>query len=283
MNNTKKIRKIALYGKGGIGKSTIASNLTAALSYMNYNPAQVGCDPKADSVNTLVGGNFIPTISESIQKYGVTEDVIINSVYRGFNNVTAIEAGGPPPGQGCAGRGVLVALEYLEKFKIFEKFNNDFVVFDVLGDIVCGGFAQPIRQGFAEEIYIVTSAEYMALYAANNIAQSIRLFSLQGTGAKAAGIIHNKRNIESEDEIIIRFSALLGLPIIAEIPRSPLVQLSEQQGKTVIEAFDDSSQAEAYFQLAFNIIHNDNRFIPEEVDRSSIIKMLAEYSYMLIS
>ncbi|MEW5819557.1 MAG: nitrogenase iron protein NifH [Cyanobacteriota bacterium] len=276
-------RKIAIYGKGGIGKSTISSNLSAALSYMNYNPAQVGCDPKADSVNTLVGGNFIPTISENIQKYGLSENTIINSAYRGFNNVIAIESGGPPPGQGCAGRGVLVALEYIEKYHLFEIFNVDFVIFDVLGDIVCGGFAQPIRHGFANEIYIVTSAEYMALYAANNIAQSIRLFASQGIGAKAAGLIHNKRNIESEDIIIKSFSDLLDIPIVGDIPRSHIVQQSELQGKTVIEAFDKTDQAECYFQLAYNIINNKYRVIPKTVERDKIINLLNKYNHSLIS
>lgn len=273
------IRKIALYGKGGIGKSTISSNLTAALSYMDLNPAQIGCDPKADSVNTLVGGNFIPTISENVQKFGVSESTITNSVYRGFNNIIAAESGGPPPGQGCAGRGVLVALEYLEKYNIFDLFGIDFVIYDVLGDIVCGGFAQPIRQGFAQEIYIVTSAEYLALYAANNIAQSIRLFASQGISAKAAGIIHNKRNVEGEDELVENFADLLGIPFIGHIPRSNLVQQSEQLGKTVIEAFDDSTQAECYFQLAYNIVHNTKRVIPELVDRNSIIELINKFSH----
>ena len=276
-------RKIAIYGKGGIGKSTISSNLTAALSYMNFKPAQVGCDPKADSVNTLVGGNFIPTISDNIKSFGESESTIFNSIYRGFNNIIAVESGGPPPGQGCAGRGVLVALEYLEKYNVFDTFKVNFVIYDVLGDIVCGGFAQPIRQGYASEIYIVTSAEYMALYAANNIAQSIRLFSAQGIMARAAGIIHNRRNIQFEEEIIQNFADLLGLPLVGDIPRSDLVQRSEQQGKTVIEAFDDSTQAENYFQLAYNIIHNDYRLIPQNIERSQIIDLIGKYSNQCIS
>jgi nitrogenase iron protein NifH len=269
-----KIRKIAIYGKGGIGKSTISSNLTAALTYMNFSPAQVGCDPKADSVNTLIDGQFIPTLSDNIQQYGMMEETIKNSVYRGFNNAVLIEAGGPPPGQGCAGRGVLVALEQINKYRIFEKLKVDFVTYDVLGDIVCGGFAQPIRQGFAEEIYIVTSAEYMALYAANNIASSIRLYASQGLNARAAGIIHNKRNVEGENELVETFAGLLDLPVIAHIPRSEFVQKAEHQGKTVVQAFDDTDQAEAYFQLAYNIIHNPYRLIPEDVNRSSIIELL---------
>lgn len=272
------IRKIAIYGKGGIGKSTVSSNLTSALSYMGYRPAQVGCDPKADSVNTLLGGNFIPTISENIQNHGVSEETILNSIYRGHNHIIAVEAGGPPPGQGCAGRGVLVALEYLEKYTIFNKFNVDFVVYDVLGDIVCGGFAQPIRQGYSEEIYIVTSAEYMALYAANNIAHSINTFASQGLSAKAAGIIHNKRNVEGEDDLVEEFSRRIGVPLIAHIPRSGLVQKAEQEGMTVVNAFGDSDQAESYFQLAYNIIHNPVKVIPNALERKEILELLRKFS-----
>jgi nitrogenase iron protein NifH len=274
-----KVRRIAIYGKGGIGKSTISSNLTAALTYMNFNPAQVGCDPKADSVNTLVGGNFIPTLSENIQQFGLTKDTILNSIYRGFNNCIVVESGGPPPGQGCAGRGVLVALEQLNAFKIFDRFHCNFVTYDVLGDIVCGGFAQPIRQGFAEEIYIVTSAEYMALYAASNIAQSIKLFAEQGLSTRAAGIIHNRRNVEGEDQLVEKFAAKLGIPLICHINRSHDVQKSEMQGKTVIEALDNSQQAENYFQLAYNIIHNEIRVIPRSFARQELLKLLHQYTF----
>ena len=270
MNNHKNIRQIALYGKGGIGKSTISSNLTAALSGMGIKPAQIGCDPKADSVNTLMGDKFIDTISEITREYGNSEESIRKAICSGFNNILCMESGGPIPGQGCAGRGVLVALDLIRQYKIFEQHNIDLVVYDVLGDIVCGGFAQPIRHGFAEEVYIVTSGEYMSLYAANNIAFSIKQFAEQGLKVRVGGIIGNLRNTPNEKEIIENFAEKLKLPVIQMIPRSDCVQKAELQGKTVIEAFPDSEQAGVYFDLAHKILNNKDKFIPEPLSKQEI-------------
>ena len=267
-------RQIAIYGKGGIGKSTTASNITAALSCMGIQPAQIGCDPKADSVNTLMSGDFIDTISEITRQYGSCEESIIKAIHHGFNNILCIESGGPIPGQGCAGRGVLVALDLIRKYNVFQKYNIDIAVYDVLGDIVCGGFAQPIRHSYAEEVYIVTSGEYMALYAANNIASSIKLFAEQGLNVRLAGIIGNLRNVSNEEEIILEFAERLKVPIIQFVPRSDCVQKSELQGKTVIEAYPDSEQAGVYFKLAEKILNNQENFIPESVDRKELIELL---------
>ena len=274
MNNHKNIRQIALYGKGGIGKSTISSNLTAALTGISVKPAQVGCDPKADSVNTLMGGKFIDTISEITRELGNSEEVIQKAIYKGFNDILCIESGGPIPGQGCAGRGVLVALDLIRQNKIFEQHNIDLVVYDVLGDIVCGGFAQPIRHGFAEEVYIVTSGEYMSLYAANNIAFSIKQFAEQGLKVRVGGIIGNLRNTPNEKEIIENFAQRLKLPVIQMIPRSDSVQKSESQGKTVIESFPDSEQAKIYFELAEKILENKEKFIPEPLSKQELLGLI---------
>ncbi len=270
MQNQKKIRQIALYGKGGIGKSTISSNLTAALTGMGIKPAQIGCDPKADSVNTLMGGEFIDTISDITREFGNSEESIKKAVYKGFNDILCIESGGPIPGQGCAGRGVLVALDLIRQYKIFEQNNIDFALYDVLGDIVCGGFAQPIRHGFAEEVYLVTSGEYMALYAANNIAVSIKQFAEQGLNVRIGGIIGNLRNIPYEKEILKNFAENLKLPLIQIIPHSDFVQKSEYQGKTVIEAFPESKQAGIYTKLAGKILHNQDKFIPEPLTKQEM-------------
>jgi len=242
---------------------------------MNVKPAQIGCDPKADSVNTLLGGKFIDTISDITREFGNSQETISKAVYKGFNNILCMEAGGPVPGQGCAGRGVLVALDLIKQYGIFEKHDVDFAVYDVLGDIVCGGFAQPLRHGFAEEVYIVTSGEYMSLYAANNIAFSIKQFAEQGLKVRVGGIIGNLRNTEGEELIIENFADKLKLPVIQMIPRSDDVQKAESQGKTVIEAFSGSVQAEVYFELAHKILHNTDKFIPEPITKQGLIALLS--------
>lgn len=270
----KNIRQIALYGKGGIGKSTISSNLSAGLSNLGIKPAQVGCDPKADSVNTLMNGQFIETISEITGKYGNSEEALQKAIYQGFNNIMCIESGGPIPGQGCAGRGVLVALNLIRQYKIFERYNIDFALYDVLGDIVCGGFAQPIRHGFAEEVYIVTSGEYMALYAANNIAYSINQLAKQGLEVRVGGIIGNLRNTENEKEIIENFSNKIKVPLIQIIPRSDYVQKAESHGKTVIEAFPNSEQSNVYLALADKILENKDKYIPEPMSKQELVSLL---------
>lgn len=170
------MRKIAIYGKGGIGKSTTTSNLSAALSHMGYKVMQVGCDPKADSTKGLMGGKRIPTVLEQLRSKG-EELTLDDVVFRGYNGVLCVESGGPTPGVGCAGRGIISAFEKLADLEAFETYQPDIVIYDVLGDVVCGGFAMPIRDGYAREVFIVSSGEMMALYAANNIAQAVRNFA----------------------------------------------------------------------------------------------------------
>ncbi|NLF82871.1 MAG: hypothetical protein GX568_02665, partial [Candidatus Gastranaerophilales bacterium] len=203
--------------------------------------------------------------------YGSSEESLNRAIYRGFNNILCMESGGPAPGQGCAGRGVLVALDLIRKYKVFEKHNIDFAVYDVLGDIVCGGFAQPIRHAYAEEVYIVTSGEYMSLYAANNIASSIKLFAEQGLNVRLGGIIGNLRNLAGEGEIISAFAQRLDVPLIRLIPRSDYVQAAEIRGKTVVEAFPETSQADEYRKLAEIIADNKNLCIPNPMTREEVV------------
>ena len=251
-----KTKKIAIYGKGGIGKSTIVSNIAAAHS-KDKKVLVIGCDPKADTTRTLVGER-IPTVLDTlkIKKNTVTEDIL----YIGYNNVSCVESGGPEPGVGCAGRGVIVAMNLLERLGIFSK-DLDLIIYDVLGDVVCGGFAVPLRENFADEVYIVTSGEYMALYAANNICKGIK--KLKG---KFGGIICNCRGIDNELEIVHEFAERVNSRVIGVVPRSEIVQKSELDAKTVLEKFPDSKQAEIYRKLSNSININKDFTIPEPMD-----------------
>ena len=188
--------KIAVYGKGGIGKSTTTSNLSAALSKMGYKVMQIGCDPKSDSTKNLMNGQKIPTVLDQIKEKGSDAIELKDIVFRGFNDILCVEAGGPTPGIGCAGRGIITAFEKLEELGAYETYEPEIVLYDVLGDVVCGGFAMPIRGGYADYVLIVTSGEMMAMYAATNIASAIKNFGKRGY-AKLGGFIQNSRNVSS--------------------------------------------------------------------------------------
>ena len=260
------MKKIAIYGKGGIGKSTTVSNIAAAYPNLTF---VIGCDPKADTTRTLVGKR-IPTILDTIREK--KEPTIDEIVYDGFNNTLCVESGGPEPGVGCAGRGVIVAMKLLDKLGAFDS-NPELVIYDVLGDVVCGGFSVPLRDEYADEVYIVTSGEYMSLYAANNIAKGIR--KLRG---KLGGIICNCRNVENEVEIVTDFANRLSTKVIGIIPRSNLVQSSEFQAQTVIETFPDSDQAKKYTELMEAIMDNDDFVTPTTMDVPEFEEFF--YSYL---
>ncbi|MHC1682691.1 MAG: P-loop NTPase [Clostridiaceae bacterium] len=264
-------RKIAIYGKGGIGKSTTSSNLAAAMSVLGLNTMLVGCDPKADSIHSLIENkDKISTILDTIRTYGTSLESVESCIYRGFNDITCVESGGPAPGIGCAGKGVAVALELLKDHKFFHE-NLDVVLFDVLGDVVCGGFAQPMRDNFAKEVYVVTSGEYMSIYQAVNIASSIADMANNGIDVKMSGIICNKRNVVGEDEIVSRLSEIIEVPIIQYISRSPVVQEAESIGKTVIEAFGETEAANGYYDLARKVYANKNLVVPKVSNRMEIL------------
>lgn len=246
------MKKIAVYGKGGIGKSTTTSNISAALAGMGYKVMQIGCDPKSDSVKNLMGGKKIPTVLDRLRE-GDEEVVLEDIVYEGYGGVLCVEAGGPTPGIGCAGRGIITAFEKLEELDAYKIYKPDIVLYDVLGDVVCGGFAMPIRQGYADHVFIVTSGEMMALYAASNIAQAIRNFGNRGY-AKYAGVILNSRNVADEEQVVRKALLEIGGGIVGIIPRDGVVQKAENQGKTVIEAFPDSPMADCYFSLAKEMV-----------------------------
>ena len=240
------MRKIAIYGKGGIGKSTTTSNLSAALAEKGYRVMQVGCDPKADSTKGLMGGRRIPTVLEQLRLKG-DELRLEDIVFEGYGSVLCVESGGPTPGVGCAGRGILIALEWLKKSGALER--ADVILYDVLGDVVCGGFAAPIREGYAEKVLIVTSGEKMALYAANNISSAVRNFE-DRSYAKVFGIVLNHRNVENETEKVQAFAEKAGLNIVGEIPRSDEIIRYEDMGKTVIEGDPSLPISRRFFDLA---------------------------------
>lgn len=245
--------KIAVYGKGGIGKSTVTANLSAAFASMGKRVIQIGCDPKADStINLLEGEPLLPVMNymRDLEKDPETlED--ISKV--GYGGILCIETGGPTPGLGCAGRGIIATFQLLEELELFKKWQPDVVMYDVLGDVVCGGFAAPIREGYAEEVLIVTSGEKMALYAANNIYQAVKNFE-DRSYARVRGIVLNHRNVEGENEKVQAFAKASGLEIVGEIPRSNEINFYEEKGQTVIEGDIKLPVSQTFIKLAKRLL-----------------------------
>ena len=271
------IRQIAIYGKGGIGKSTTTQNLTAGLVEHGKKVMVVGCDPKADSTRLLLGGLAQKTVLDTIRDEG--ENVELDRIMRtGFGGTRCVESGGPEPGVGCAGRGIITSISMLENLGAYTD-DLDFVFYDVLGDVVCGGFAMPIREGKAKEIYIVASGEMMALYAANNIAKGINRYAKAG-GVRLGGIICNSRNVDRELDLLRAFSKELGTQLLYFVPRDNIVQRAEINRKTVIEYKPDSAQAQEYRNLAEAVINNTNFTIPTPMTQERLEEILLEYGLM---
>lgn len=241
--------KIAVYGKGGIGKSTVTSNLAAAFASLGKKVIQIGCDPKADSTVNLLAGNPVMPVMNYLREFDREPERIEEIAKEGFGNILCIETGGPTPGLGCAGRGIITTFSLLHDLKLFEKYPPDVVLYDVLGDVVCGGFAAPIREGYASEVLIVTSGEKMALYAANNINTAVHNFA-DRSYAKVRGIVLNRRDVENEEEKVRAFAEKAELPVIADIPRSDAIIRYEDMGKTVVEGDPALPVSQRFFGLA---------------------------------
>ncbi len=277
---SKKTKQIAIYGKGGIGKSTTTSNISAALAKSGYKVMQFGCDPKSDSTNTLRGGKYIPTVLDTLrEKNAVKAEEVL---FQGFGGVYCVEAGGPAPGVGCAGRGIITAVQLLKQLRVFEELDLDYVLFDVLGDVVCGGFAVPIREGIAEHVFTVSSADFMAIYAANNLFKGIQKYSNSG-GALLGGVIANSINAPYAKEIIDDFVKQTGTQVIGYVPRSVTVTQSELQGKTTIEAAPDSEQAKVYQRLAERIAGHTDSKTPTPLDVKDLREWAAKWADQLLA
>ena len=273
------MRKVAVYGKGGIGKSTTTQNTVAALAEMGRKVMVVGCDPKADSTRLLMGGLGQKTVLDTLREEG--EDVDLDDVLRGgWGDTMCTESGGPEPGVGCAGRGIITSINLLEQLGAYDEDKNlDYVFYDVLGDVVCGGFAMPMREGKAQEIYIVCSGEMMAMYAANNISKGIVKFAEAG-GVRLGGLICNSRKVDNEREMIEEFARRLGTEMIHFLPRDNDVQRAEIKRKTVIEWNPNAPQADEYRALARKIDANKLFVIPKPIEMDELETLLVEYGLL---
>lgn len=267
------MKKIAIYGKGGIGKSITASNISAALADQGRKVCQIGCDPKNDSTRLLLGKICRRTVLDQVrEKDGnvAAEDI----VHTGYNGVACIEAGGPEPGVGCAGRGIIVALDKLDELGVIS--DKDTVIYDVLGDVVCGGFAVPIREGYAQEVYIVTSGEMMALYAANNICKGIARFARRGP-VRLGGLLLNCRMVPHEEALVRAFADRIQAPLAAVIPRDTIVQQAEVRRQTVIEYAPHSAQSDVYRQLAAYMMEHKEGVVPVPMSFDELEEMVSTY------
>ena len=275
----KKLRQAAIYGKGGIGKSTTTQNLVAALAEAGQKVMIVGCDPKADSTRLILHAKAQNSVMELAAQAGSVEDLELEDVLSvGYGGIKCVESGGPEPGVGCAGRGVITAINFLEEEGAYSD-DLDFVFYDVLGDVVCGGFAMPIRENKAQEIYIVCSGEMMAMYAANNIAKGIVKYANSGS-VRLAGLICNSRNTDREDELIEALAAAMGTQMIHFVPRDNVVQHAEIRRMTVIEYDPTANQANEYRTLAQKIINNKKFVIPTPVSMDELEALLMEFGIM---
>lgn len=271
------MRQVAIYGKGGIGKSTTTQNLSVALGEMGKKLMVVGCDPKADSTRLILGGLAQRSVLDTLREEG--EEVDLSAIMKvGAFGIKCVESGGPEPGVGCAGRGIITSINMLESLGAYEA-ELDYVFYDVLGDVVCGGFAMPIREGKAQEIYIVASGELMALYAANNISKGIQKYAKTG-GCRLGGIICNSRRVDNEFELLKNFAEELGSQLIYFVPRDNLVQRAEINKKTVIGYDPESNQAGEYRGLAKAIDGNDMFVIPKPMTQDRLEELMMKYGFL---
>jgi len=277
------MRQIALYGKGGIGKSTVASHLSYTFAEQGMRVLQVGCSPKNDSTYLLLP-DFPATILDVLRKHDFQyddiepQDIITESPlpFPNAGKIFCAESGGPEPGVGCGGKGVVEAIETLTRLNIFTQLAIDVVVYDILGDVVCGGFSLPIRQGFARETYVVTSGEFEALYQVSNVSKAIKRFETR-SGAKLGGLIVNLRRVKNEQQMVHDFAATIGTQVIGIIPYSQIVKECGGQGETVFRCAPDSDEARLYREIGQRVFDNSNLVIPRTIDFEELYSWWLRY------
>ena len=255
------MRKICIYGKGGIGKSTTVANVAAAMAGMGRKVAVVGCDPKADSTRCLMGRR-IPTVLNQLRMGGEAQ-----VAFYGYRDILCVESGGPEPGTGCAGRGIVAALREIQDRSLLA--DRDVVLYDVLGDVVCGGFSMPLREEIADDVYLVTTADFMAVYAANNICRGVEKYARSGS-VRLAGVIYNGRSGRDDPACVERFARSVGTEVTGGIPMSPLISQAELERKTVIEARPDSGISQAFVSLAQTMLAGGVRGIPSPLSDEEV-------------
>ena len=266
-------KEIGIYGKGGIGKSAITSNISAAVSEKGFKVMQIGCDPKADSTRTLLANTHIPTILETVLDSDTVREFreidVSKVIFEGYNGIMCAECGGPDPGIGCAGRGIITAIELMKEQRAFERINPDFIFYDVLGDVVCGGFAMPLRQGIAKQVYVVVSSNFASIYAANNLFKAIVRFAEKG-GGRLAGLIANHVNTSEEREVVDDFAAKAKTRVIEYIPYSEEMFMSDLQGKTILEANPESELANLFRSMASEVILSEEKAVPTPLEAADL-------------
>ena len=252
-----KTRRVAFYGKGGIGKSTIASNVSALLAMQGKKVLHIGCDPKADSTRLLCKER-IKTVLEVLEEkdYPERDDL----VYRSESGVWCVESGGPEAGNGCAGMGIITAMKELERLGVLEE-DWDVIIYDVLGDVVCGGFSVPMRQGYVDRVYIVSSADFMSLYAANNILKGVVSYSDERN--LLGGFVFNHIREQEEECIAEEFTNRVKGRIAAIIRESKELKLADFRKEIYTQnmSASDSENWKAFCRLSENICRTDERSV----------------------
>lgn len=262
------MERIAFYGKGGIGKSTIATSASLSMSRMGKRVLHVGCDPKHDSSLVLVKDpeNFKTVIDQIFA--GVEDLEADDFIMDGIEGIDCVESGGPEAGRGCGGRAVSRSFEVFEDVELVDDTRYDAVVYDVLGDVVCGGFAAPMRRSAKSKVVIVLSEELMAAYAANRIAAAVGQF--EKNGIVLAGLVINLKSNTADLAPIARFAKALNTTVLGVLPRDPLVCEAEIYRHCIVDYAPESPVAVGIKAIVEKVIALDRDAIPKPTPLNDI-------------